>query len=45
MRLILTDDDGTMLDSVELTRAEFDAEVKHSPTSVLSELQPGSETE
>ncbi len=41
MKLILTDDDGTMLDSVELTREELAFEIKCSPHGLLSQLQPG----
>ena len=44
MKLILTEDDGTVLDSTELTRPELDAAQRRQPwraQEILGHLQAG----
>lgn len=41
MRLVLTDNDGTMLDSVSVSAEDFRLEVLRSPAGPLSWLDPG----
>lgn len=43
MKLILTTDDGTVLDSVDITPEEFRQETRLSPHGFLAQLQPGEE--
>ena len=41
MRLVLTDNNGTMLDSVSVSAGDFRLEVLRSPAGALSWLDPG----
>ena len=45
MKLFVTDNNGVLLDSVTLTRAEYLAEIKYAPPGLLSQLQLGDEAE
>lgn len=41
MRLVLSDDDGTMLDSVDVTVQDWLSDQRTNPHSLLSLLNPG----
>ena len=45
MKLTLTDDAGTVLDSLTITPKEFAFDVRNYPSSLLSQLTPGVEPE
>lgn len=41
MRLTITDDAGTLLDSIDITEEDYLQEVHHSPAGLLAQLNPG----
>jgi hypothetical protein len=41
LKINITDEDGVLLDSIEVTRAEWDLEASRNPFGLLAEAQIG----